>query len=78
MSVTTFGITLWLWKKHKPNNILGKKENRLLLLVRAFGGFLGVLGLYCMSLPCVLVLICDTVGIISQRQCRLFEITQPK
>lgn len=51
MSVTTLGITMWLWKQHKPNNILGKRENRLLLLVRAFGGFLGVFGLYCMSFP---------------------------
>lgn len=54
MSVTTLGITLWLWKQQKPSNILGKKENRLLLLVRAFGGFLGVFGLYCMSFPPVL------------------------
>lgn len=51
MSVTTIGITLWLWRNQKPNSILGRKENRLLLLVRAFGGFLGVFGLYCMSLP---------------------------
>lgn len=48
MSVTTLGITAWLWKQHKPSNILGKRENRMLLLVRAFGGFLGVFGLYCM------------------------------
>ncbi|ROV99136.1 hypothetical protein VMCG_06579 [Cytospora schulzeri] len=46
MSVTTLGITTWLWKQNKPNNILGKRENRKLLLVRAFGGFLGVFGLY--------------------------------
>lgn len=51
MSVTTLGITMWLWKQHKPNNILGKRDNRLLLLVRAFGGFLGVFGLYCKSIP---------------------------
>lgn len=49
MSITTLGITLWLWRQNKPNNILGKKENRVLLLVRAFGGFLGVFGLYCAS-----------------------------
>lgn len=46
MSVTTLGITAWLWKQNKPSNILGKRENRKLLLVRAFGGFLGVFGLY--------------------------------
>lgn len=49
MSVTTLGITLWLWRQNKPKNILGRRENRLLLIVRAFGGFLGVFGLYCMS-----------------------------
>lgn len=49
MSITTLGITLWLWRQNKPNNILGKEENRVLLLVRAFGGFLGVFGLYCTS-----------------------------
>lgn len=48
MSVTTFGITFWLWRQKKPNTILGRKENRPLLLLRAFGGFLGVFGLYCM------------------------------
>ncbi|KUI65110.1 hypothetical protein VM1G_00079 [Cytospora mali] len=46
MSITTLGITAWLWKQNKPDNILGKRENRKLLLVRAFGGFLGVFGLY--------------------------------
>ncbi|ROV92308.1 hypothetical protein VSDG_07280 [Cytospora chrysosperma] len=46
MSVTTLGITAWLWKQNKPSNILGKRENRKLLLLRAFGGFLGVFGLY--------------------------------
>ncbi|KAL1863870.1 hypothetical protein Daus18300_008019 [Diaporthe australafricana] len=35
MSITTLGITAWLWKQQKPNNILGKPENRILLLVRA-------------------------------------------
>lgn len=55
MSVTALGITLWLWRQNKPKNILGRRENRLLLIVRAFGGFLGVFGLYCMSrLPCSL------------------------
>lgn len=49
MSITTLGITMWLWRQKKANNILGKKDNRLLLLVRAFGGFLGVFGLYCTS-----------------------------
>lgn len=48
MSVTTFAITFWLWRQEKPNAILGKKNNRPLLLLRAFGGFLGVFGLYCM------------------------------
>lgn len=52
MSVTSLGITLWLWRQNKPNNILGKRDNRLLLLVRAFGGFLGVFGLYCASACC--------------------------
>lgn len=47
MSITTLGVTAWLWKQNKPNNIVGKRENRKLLLVRAFGGFLGVFGLYC-------------------------------
>lgn len=51
MSVTTLGITAWLWRQNKPSNILGKRENRRLLLVRAFGGFLGVFGLYCTSHP---------------------------
>ncbi|CAN8097566.1 unnamed protein product [Discula destructiva] len=46
MSITTLGITTWLFWQKKPNNILGKKENRLLLLTRAFGGFFGVFGLY--------------------------------
>lgn len=50
MSVTMLGITAWLWKQNKPDNILGKRENRKLLLVRALGGFLGVFGLYCK--PC--------------------------
>lgn len=49
MSVTSLGITSWLWRQNKPNNIVGKRENCLLLLVRAFGGFLGVFGLYCAS-----------------------------
>lgn len=48
MSVTTFGITFWLWRQKKPHAILGKKDNRPLLLLRALGGFLGVFGLYCM------------------------------
>lgn len=48
MSVTTLGITFWLWRQKQLNSIVGKRENRPLLLLRAFGGFLGVFGLYCM------------------------------
>lgn len=64
MSTTTVGITLWLWRQNKPNNILGKKENRKLLLVRAFGGFLGVFGLYCTS-PACCPHACNPTGILT-------------
>lgn len=47
MGVTALCITLWLLRENKPDSILGHKENRRLLFVRAIGGFLGVFGLYC-------------------------------
>lgn len=58
MSITTIGITAWLWKQQKANNILGRPENRKLLLMRAIGGFLGVFGLYCEFCPDHLVPSC--------------------
>ncbi|KAF3769534.1 hypothetical protein M406DRAFT_16560, partial [Cryphonectria parasitica EP155] len=31
MSITTLGLTLWLWTQNKPSNILGRRENHSLL-----------------------------------------------
>ncbi|KAJ4391247.1 hypothetical protein N0V93_004864 [Gnomoniopsis smithogilvyi] len=46
MSITTFGITFWLLRQRQFTSIVGKQANRPLLLLRAFGGFMGVFGLY--------------------------------
>ena len=47
MSITTAVLSLYLCIFQEPKAIFGKPENRILLLARAAGGFVGVFGFYC-------------------------------
>jgi hypothetical protein len=46
--LTCILCTLWLWRCKVDGGMLGKKEVRGLLCVRAVVGFFGIFGMYCM------------------------------
>ncbi len=50
MAITLIVSSAYLWYKKVPSFPLGAPEVRGLLMLRGFGGFVGVLGLYCKSI----------------------------
>ena len=51
MSVTVLMCCAYMWYTQVPHFPFGDPRVRVLLLARGIGGFFGVYGMYCMSLP---------------------------
>lgn len=49
--ITGLGCTLYLWSRGVDDFLLGPRNARYLLLMRALGGVCGAIGFYCMNNP---------------------------